>query len=229
MDKFEIFILIYVLVFYRDIGRLPKKAGMAFYKAVTAFLAALAIIHIGFITGLLPWALYDDMDVAKYNLALNAGFMFMAYIGIRYVKTKPEEFEAEAEQVTVTPAMLKEMLEFYRFHKIRTAVWITMIALFIMVKILSDYNLSTSVTVFLGVIAFFMVFFVLYRIKRLFIDNAQAFEDVPKYILDEWLARKYYTEEEQTLLKRRLVNLDLLKEKPKQDEEPSAGEENVTV
>jgi len=175
LDKFEIFIMIYVLVFYRDIGRLPKKAGMAFYKSVTAFLAALAIIHIGFITGLLPWALYDDMDVAKYNLALNAGFMFMAYIGIRYVKTKPEEFEAEAEQVTVTPTMLKEMLEFYRFHKIRTAVWITMIALFIMVKILSDYNLSTSVTVFLGVIAFFMVFFVLYRIKRLFIDNAQAF------------------------------------------------------
>ena len=104
-----------------------------------------------------------------------------------------------------------------------------MIALFIMVKVLPDYNLSTSVTVFLGVIAFFMVFFVLYRIKRLFIDNAQAFEDVPQYILDEWLARKFYTEEEQVLLKKRLVNLDLLKEKPKQDEETSAGEENAAV
>ena len=74
-----------------------------------------------------------------------------------------------------------------------------------------------------------MVFFVLYRIKRLFIDNAQAFEDVPKYILDEWLARKFYTEEEQVLLKRRLVNLDLLKEKPKQEEETSVGEENAAV
>ena len=145
------------------------------------------------------------------------------------MKTKPEEFEAEAEQVTVTPAMLKQMLEFYRFHKIRTAIWITMIALFIMVKVLPDYNLSTSVTVFLGVIAFFMVFFVLYRIKRLFIDNVQAFEDVPKYILDEWLARKFYTEEEQVLLKRRLVNLELLKENPKQEEETSAGKENAAV
>ena len=229
MDKFEIFIMIYVLVFYRDMGRLPKKAGMVFYKAVTAFLAALAIVHIGFIAGFLPWVLYSDMDVAKYNLALNAGFMFLTYIGIRYMITMPEEFEAEAEQITVTPTMLKKMLEFYRFHKIRTAVWVTMIALFIMVKILPDYNLSTSVTVFLGVIAFFMAFFVLYRIKRLFIDNIQAFEDVPRYILDEWLARKFYTEEEQVLLKRRLVNLDLLKETTKQEEETPASEENATI
>ena len=229
MDKFEIFIMIYVLVFYRDIGRLPKKAGMVFYKAVTAFLAALAIVHIAFIAGFLPWVLYSDMDVAKYNLALNAGFMFLTYIGIRYMITMPEESEAEAEQITVTPTMLKKMLEFYRFHKIRTAVWVTMIALFIMVKILPDYNLSTSVTVFLGVIAFFMAFFVLYRIKRLFIDNIQAFEDVPRYILDEWLARKFYTEEEQVLLKRRLVNLDLLKETTKQEEETPASEENATI
>ena len=229
MDKFEIFIMIYVLVFYRDIGRLPKKAGMVFYKAVTAFLAVLTIVHIGFIAGFLPWVLYGDMDVAKYNLALNAGFMFLTYIGIRYMITMPEESEAEAEQITVTPAMLKKMLEFYRFHKIRTAVWVTMIALFIMVKILPDYNLSTSVTVFLGVIAFFMAFFVLYRIKRLFIDNVQAFEDVPRYILDEWLARKFYTEEEQVLLKRRLVNLDLLKETTKQEEETPASEENATI
>ena len=229
MDKFEIFIMIYVLVFYRDIGRLPKKAGMVFYKAVTAFLAVLTIVHIGFIAGFLPWVLYGDMDVAKYNLALNAGFMFLTYIGIRYMITMPEEFEAEAEQITVTPTMLKKMLEFYRFHKIRTAVWVTMIALFIMVKILPDYNLSTSVTVFLGVIAFFMAFFVLYRIKRLFIDNIQAFEDVPRYILDEWLARKFYTEEEQVLLKRRLVNLDLLKETTKQEEETPASEENATI
>ena len=229
MDKFEIFIMIYVLVFYRDIGCLPQKAGMAFYKAVAAIMAALTIIHIGFIAGLLPWVLYDDMDIAKYNLALNVGLMLLTYIGIRYMITKPDEFGAEAEQITVTPAMLKQMLEFYRFHKISTAVWVTMIAMFIMVKVLPDYSLSTSVTVFLGVIAFFMVFFVLYRMKRLFIDNAQAFEDVPKYILDEWLSRKFYTEDEQVLLKRRLVKLDLLKELTQQENETSAGEENAAV
>ena len=31
------------------------------------------------------------------------------------------------------------------------------------------------------------------------------------------------------MLKRRLINLDLLKEKPKQEEKPSVGEENAAV
>ena len=218
MDKFEIFIMIYVLVFYKDTGRLQNIAGMVFYKAVTAFMALLTIIHIGFIAGILPWVLYDDMDTAKYNLALNAGFMFLMYIGIRYMEKKPKEYEADAEEVEVTPPMLRQMLDFYRFMKIRTAAWVTMVAIFIMVKVLPDYNLSTSLAVLLGVIAFFMVFFVLYRIKTLFIDNTPAFEDVPRYILDEWLGRAFYTEEEQVLLKRRLVSLELLNENTNQPE-----------
>ena len=66
------------------------------------------------------------------------------------------------------------MLDFYRFKKIRTAAWITMVAIFIMVKVLPDYSLSTSLAVLLGVIAVFMVFFVLYRIKTLFIETYLA-------------------------------------------------------
>ena len=226
MDKIEIFIMIYVLVFYKDIGRLQNKAGMAFYKAVTALMAFLTIIHIGYIAGILPWALYDDMDTAKYNLALNAGFLFLTYIGIRYMDKKPKEYEADVEEVEVTPPMLRQMLDFYRFKKIRTAAWVTMVAIFIMVKVLPDYSLSTSLAVLLGVIAFFMVFFVLYRIKTLFIDNTPAFEDVPKYILDEWLGREFYTDEEQVLLKRRLVGLELLKGKTNQSEEDDSSDEN---
>ena len=226
MDKIEIFIMIYVLVFYKDIGRLQNKAGMAFYKAVTIFMALLTTIHISFIVGILPWVLYDDMDTAKYNLALNAGFLFLTYIGIRYMEKKPKEYEADAEDVRVTPSMLRKMLDFYRFIKIRTAVWVTMVAIFIMVKVLPDYSLSTSLAVLLGVIAFFMVFFVLHRIKTLFIDNTPAFEDVPKYILDEWLGREFYTDEEQILLKRRLVGLELLKDKTNQPEEEDSSDED---
>lgn len=226
MDKIEIFIMIYVLVFYKDIGRLQNKAGTVFYKAVTAFMAFLTIIHIGFIAGILPWVLYDDMDIARYNLALNAGFLFLTYTGIRYMEKKPKEYEADAEEVRVTPPMLRQMLDFYRFKKIRTAAWITMVAIFIMVKVLPDYSLSTSLAVLLGVIAVFMVFFVLYRVKTLFIDNMPAFEDVPRYILDEWLERKFYTDEEQVLLKRRLVGLKLLKGKTSQPEEDDSSDEN---
>ena len=71
-----------------------------------------------------------------------------------------------------------------------------------------------------------MVFFVLYRIKTLFIDNTPAFEDVSKYILDEWLGRAFYTEEEQVLLKRRLVNLDLLNENTNQPENNAVDDNN---
>lgn len=53
-----------------------------------------------------------------------------------------------------------------------------------------------------------------------------AFEDVPRYILDEWLERKFYTDEEQVLLKRRLVGLKLLKGKTSQPEEDDSSDEN---
>ena len=229
MDKFEIFIMIYVLVFFRDIGRLPQKAGIAFYKVVTAFMLFLTMLHIGFLAGVLPWKLYYDMDIAKYNLALNTGFIFLTVIGgIQYMRAKPEQYGAEAMETKITPEMLRQMLGFYRFRKIRTAGWITMTALFIMAKILTDYSLSVSLSVLLGTIAFFMVFFVLYRFKKLFIDRVPAFEDVPQYIIDEWLERECYTDEEQLLLRNRLVKLDLLKEK-EPDEEETSGEDNPTT
>lgn len=208
MDKFEIFLMIYVLLSYKDIAKLPGKAGAVFYKAIAAVMLALTGVHIAWLAGCFPWVLYDSVETAQYNLGLNLGLLLLAYISIGYMNRKPVE-----KDPAITPSSLRNFLEMYRLRQIKNSLWFMMIALFIFTKILTDYSLSTSWCVFLGTVAVFMIVYVLYKMQKWLINNASPFEDVPKKILNEWLSREYYTEEEQGLLRARLVKMGLLRAK----------------
>ena len=111
-----------------------------------------------------------------------------------YFLRKPVE-----KDPAITPASLRNLLEMYRLRQIKNSLWFVMIAMFIFTKILTDYSLSTSWCVFLGTVAVFMIVYVLYKMQKWLINNASPFEDVPKKILNEWLSREFYTEEEQGL------------------------------
>lgn len=209
MEKLEIFLLIYVLVFFKDIMHLPGKAGATFFKGITAIMLLLSVFHISYLKGYLPWPLYENSEVAWGNLYLNLTVALLAYSYSCYMKLKPKTNDA-AEYIT--PSSLRNLLEMYRFREVKDALWFVLIPVLIFTKILMIYNLSTTWCVLLGTIAVFMIVYALYEVQKWIIDRASPFEDVPNRILNEWLSRDYYTEEEQGLLRARLVKMQLLKE-----------------
>ena len=212
MDKIEVFLMIYVLLSYKDIAKLPGKAGAVFYKAIAAVMLALTGAHIAWLAGYLPWDLYDSVETAQYNLGLNLGLLLLVYISIGYMNRKSMEKDS-----AITPASLRNLLEMYRLRQVKNSLWFGLIAMFIFTKILTDYSLSTSWSVFLGTVAVFIIVYVLYIIQKWLISNDSPFEDVPNKILNEWLSREYYTEEEQGQLRARLVKLELINNKPIKD------------
>lgn len=209
MEKMEMFLLIYILVFYKGIIHLPGRAGATFFKGITATMLLLSMVHISYLEGYLPWQLYENRETAWGNLYLNLAVALLAYFYSCYMKWKPKKADA-AE--FITPSSLRNLLEMYRFREVKDALWFVLIPVLIFTKILMVYNLSTTWCVLLGTIAVFMVVYALYEVQKWIIDYASPFEDVPNKILNEWLSRDYYTEEEQGLLRARLMKMQLFKE-----------------
>ena len=211
MELFEGFLMIYAIVFYKDIENLPAKERLVCYKLMAAIMTVLSCVHIAYLEGLLKWKLYKNAELAGYNLALNLAMALFALFSILYTKRQAKENNADEE---ITPVRLCNLVKMYRLREFKDTLWAILIPLLLWTIVLTNYyDLSTSWIVFLGTVAVFIIVYVLYEFQELFIECASPFGDVPKKALDEWLARDSFTEEEQETWRKRLIEKELIQGK----------------
>lgn len=208
MANFELFLMIYVLVFYYEIRRMPGKAGYYFYGIVTAGMLGVAAILGAHLHGMLPWDLNLTPEQAEYDLILNLAFATLCFISMFYMKRKPAIKEYEDSGYVLTPQLLTKLLGVLRFRSVLNGMWRAMVALVIILKVIPG-QLSTAWTVFLGVVAFGFVFSVLCSLKMDMIDEDSPFADISEKELKELENKEVLSEKEQAVLKEKIVEAEL--------------------
>ena len=192
MANFELFLMIYVLVFYYEIRRMPGEAGYYFYGLVTA--------------GMLGVALTPEQ--AEYDLILNLAFATLCFSSMFYMKRKPALKEYEDSGYVLTPQLLTKLLGMLRFRSVLNGLWRALVALVIILKVIPG-QLSTAWTVFLGVVAFGFVFSVLCSLKMDLLDEDSPFAGISEEELKKLESKAALTEEEQAMLKEKIVKAEL--------------------
>ena len=89
MANFELFLMIYVLVFYYEIRRMPGEAGYCFYGLVTAGMLGVAAVLGAHLHGMLPWELNLTQEQAEYDLILNLARV-LGYVKEKKILSKKE-------------------------------------------------------------------------------------------------------------------------------------------
>ena len=208
MANFELFLMIYVLVFYYEIRRMPGEAGYCFYGLVTAGMLGVAAVLGAHLHGLLPWELNLTLEQAEYDLILNLAFATLCFSSMFYMKRKPALKEYKDSGFILTPQLLTKLLGMLRFRSVLNGLWRALVALVIILKVIPG-QLSTAWTVFLGVVAFGFVFSVLCSLKMDLLDEDSPFAGISEEDLKKLESKAVLTEEEQAMLKEKIVKAEL--------------------
>lgn len=204
MDNIEVFIMVYMFLFITELINFNNDLIRKIIRFGTCIVSTLCVINILSIYELLYFPTLS-IEQAKDNLIISLLLLVLFIIGYRY-SNYAVRLNVEDE---ITPNKLKSILSLYDIYN--SFWWVKYLSLFtfLYLKVLPIYKLNEWKVV--GITSIY-VFFVIVGICRLIkwtMDNNPVFEDVPKKILDEWLSREYYTDEEQILLRNRLIKLDI--------------------
>lgn len=204
MDKIELFVMFYIIITFNEMINISKKYSKYYYIAIMTILCIMNVLSLGYIYGFIP-TLYLDIDTAETNLFINILFILLIVSGYYYSKYK---ISTNIDK-RITPESLRSMLSLYKVNRLKRWLYYSIIASVIYFKLIPTYNFHEYKLMAITIVAIIFVFIALYKFKSFIIDNDPVFEDVPDNILNEWLSRSYYNDEEQVLLKKRLVKLKI--------------------
>ena len=193
MDNISLALMIYVLVFYHEIRDLPSKAGYYFYAVVTAVMLSLAAIYAAHYHDFISWNLQIRPDNAEYNFALCSGFAVWIVVSMLYMKRKRMIEKYVKSGYILTPKLKTKLVNTLHLRSILNAVWMVLISMIVIVRIIPELN-STAWSVFFGTVAFFISFYVLYRLKCKFIDKESPLNNISEKELKELANKEVLTE-----------------------------------
>ena len=204
MENFSTFLMIYLMAFNQEIRDLPRMAGYYFYAGMAVAMTVLATVNGMAGQHLLPWQVVIQPGAAKDNVILALGFAVFAAVSARYMKQKVLVEEYENNGYVVEPQQLGGMARLVWLHELLHTLWVTMIAVFVLLKVIPDLQ-SAEWTVAFGTVEFFVFAWIFCRLQNLLLDKNPELGPFTKSDLTELQSRDALTDEEQELLKKKFT------------------------
>ena len=209
MENFSTFLMIYLMAFNQEIRDLPRVAGYYFYAGLALLMAVLAAVNGMAVQHLLPWQVVIQPEAAKDNVMLALAFAVFAAVSARYMKQKILVEEYEENGYVVEPQQLGGMTRLLWLHELLHTLWVTLIAVFVLLKVIPDLQ-SAEWTVAFGTVEFFVFAWIFCRLQNLLFDKDPEMGPLTKSYLLELQSRDALTDEEQELLKKKFTIVGII-------------------
>ena len=231
LEDIEMVFILFLLLFQGELPKLPCNRGTWFCKGMLVWLAMIGALHIALLQGvpvtllsnILPEHLLTVPAGGAYYLVLSGITFLMVLVDLRFFQRKQEHLQkgwGKASHI-ITPGEIRELATDIRLRKIIPPLRWLIAGILLMLEWVS--GLSTAWAVFTGTVVFFFVFWALYRLYVVCIEEscgldgffADSEEDTDTNALTDkrvrlLMAQDALTDEEQRTIKKRLKEEKIL-------------------
>ena len=210
MDNFGTVLTIYLILFRGDINDLPFTIGYYIYAFSTVVMLAFTVICSVIYQGVFPWGCSINTDMFECNMVLFTVCLIFSAVSMLYMKLKPIVECYKKNGYVMTPDILKAMMRIVLLKKLQFMLWFALIGCLIFFRIMPDVEDSIAWTVLFGTIGFFVFFFTAYLLQSIIIEEDPEIVTVTRTYLEELKTKDNLTEEDQKILKEKLMEEGIL-------------------